>query len=92
MLAAIYNVWDGIELLRGSMLQLKGHVDYFIIVYQTTSNFGEQYNPLPDIDITGFDNVHLVCYNPEVIKSQRSGMAPNISASGLFSMALSITL
>jgi hypothetical protein len=52
-LAAIYNVWDGVELLAGSMACLKGHVDKIIIVYQDTSNYGEKYNPL---DHTNLDN------------------------------------
>jgi hypothetical protein len=53
-LAAIYNVWDGVELLRGSMRCLSGHVNVFIIVYQKVSNFGEAYDPLPDMDLSGF--------------------------------------
>lgn len=48
-LAAIYNLWDGCELLEGSMKCVKDHVDYFIIVYQEVSNFGEAYNPYEDI-------------------------------------------
>lgn len=49
-LAAIYNAWDGIELLKGSIDCIKDHVDVVIIVYQKTSNFGEAYNPLPEIN------------------------------------------
>jgi hypothetical protein len=44
-LAAIYNVWDGDEHLKGSMECLKAHVDLFVIVYQHVSNFGEYYMP-----------------------------------------------
>jgi hypothetical protein len=65
-LSVIYNVFDGVELLRGSMLCMKDHVDLFIIVYQDVSNFGEQYNPLPDMDLSGFSNVTLVKYDPVV--------------------------
>jgi hypothetical protein len=65
-LAAIYNVWDGVELLRGSMLCLRNKVDVFIIVYQTVSNFGEAYDPSPDMDFTGFDNIIGKLYTPEV--------------------------
>lgn len=65
-LAAIYNAWDGIELLRGSMLCLKDHVDLFIIVWQDISNFGEKYNPIPDMDLSGFQNVILQKYEPTV--------------------------
>jgi len=40
-LAAIYNVWDGEELLAGSMKQIQEHVDSFILVWQERSNFDE---------------------------------------------------
>lgn len=46
-LAAIYNVWDGDEWLKHSIRTI--NADVFIIVYQTNSNFGEHYNPLPNI-------------------------------------------
>jgi len=39
-LAAIYNVFDGEELLEYSIKSIKNCVDYIIIVYQTQSNFG----------------------------------------------------
>ncbi len=48
-LAAIYNVWDGVELLEGSIRCIAPHVDLIIIVYQSVSNFGELYDPLKDI-------------------------------------------
>jgi hypothetical protein len=63
-LAAIYNVWDGAELLKGSMDCLKYQVDDFIIVWQDISNFGERYNPLDDVDLSGFKNVVLNKYYP----------------------------
>lgn len=71
-LAAIYNVWDGVELLQGSMNCLKNHVDLFIIVYQTTSNFGEKDNPLPEISKISFENCLLVKYNPEIISGSKN--------------------
>lgn len=41
-LAAIYNVFaDSVEFLPHSLNCIKGHVDEVIIVYQTTSNYGE---------------------------------------------------
>lgn len=45
-LAAIYNVFDGDELLDGSISCLYDHVDVIIIIYQTISNFGENYVPV----------------------------------------------
>lgn len=75
-LGAIINVWDGVELLRGSMTCMKGHVDHYIIVYQPRSNFGEEYNPLADIQaaIEGFENVHLIQYVPVMYKREHTGM------------------
>lgn len=66
-LAAIYNVWDGVELLRGSMLTMKDYVDLFIIVYQDVSNYGEEYDPLPEMgsDLFGFDTkIIFIKYEP----------------------------
>lgn len=48
-LAAIYNVWDGVELLEGSIKCIASHVDLIVIVYQTVSNFGEAYDPIHEI-------------------------------------------
>jgi len=62
-LAAIYNLWDGEELLLGSMKCLKDHVDLFIIVWQEVSNFGEPHNPLDNLNFAGFP-IALVKYNP----------------------------
>jgi hypothetical protein len=45
-LAAIYNVFDGEELLEGSIKQIYDHVDLIIIVWQDVSNFGESYTPI----------------------------------------------
>jgi hypothetical protein len=64
-LAAIYNVWDGVELLNGSMKCLRDHVDLFIIVWQEVSNFGEHFNPLPEIDVSMYNNVVFHKYQPE---------------------------
>lgn len=64
-IAAIYNVWDGVELLYGSMKCLKNEVDIFILVWQDVSNFGERYNPMDDFKIPDFGcEVILVKYEP----------------------------
>jgi hypothetical protein len=73
-LCAIYNVWDGEELIKGSMECLKYHVDLFIIVWQDISNYGEPYNPISKLDISGFKSVILHKYFPNVgsgIKNER---------------------
>lgn len=49
-LAAIYNVWDGAELLKGSIDSIRPFVDEVIIVYQDVSNYGERFDPLPFIE------------------------------------------
>lgn len=56
-LAAIYNIWDGVELLHGSVKCIKDHVDVFILVWQDVSNYGEKYSPLPDIAMETFAEV-----------------------------------
>lgn len=42
-LLAIYNVFDGEELLKGSLRQIRDHVDGIIAVVQSISNYGEMY-------------------------------------------------
>jgi hypothetical protein len=39
-----YNVFDGEELLEGSIKQIRESVDYISVVYQTISNFGSSCN------------------------------------------------
>jgi hypothetical protein len=41
-LGVSYNVFDGEELLEGSIKQIRSEVDYISVVYQTTSNFGDK--------------------------------------------------
>lgn len=63
-LAAIYNAWDGDEILPYSIEQIRPHVDFIIIVYQTVSNFGESY--VPTLPERGTINLH---YQPDLTKS-----------------------
>jgi hypothetical protein len=44
-LGVSYNIFDGEELLEGSIKQIRSHVDYVSVVFQTISNFGNQSNP-----------------------------------------------
>jgi hypothetical protein len=67
-LAAIYNVWDGEELLEGSMTCLKYQVDVFIIVYQNISNYGEYHDPIHKVNLSGFKNIVIHQYHPDVDK------------------------
>jgi len=63
-ICGIYNAFDSIELLKGSMECLKNDVDLFIIIYQTESNYGEKYNPLDDFDFTKYTNTICHLYTP----------------------------
>lgn len=63
-LCAIYNLFDGEELLEKSMECMQDHVDLFIIVWQDVSNWGEPYNPMEQINLAGRPNVMLAKYNP----------------------------
>ncbi len=66
-LSAIYSVWDSEELLTKSIEFLGDHVDLVIIVYQTISNFGENYDPLPAIEhLHQNDKVLFVKFEPEL--------------------------
>lgn len=53
-LIAIYNVFDGLELLKGSIEQIRDQVDGIVIVAQSVSNWGE-HDPfvLPYCDMLG---------------------------------------
>ena len=44
-LGVSYNLFDAEELLEGSIKQIRQHVDYISVVYQTVSNFGNTCNP-----------------------------------------------
>ncbi len=66
-LASIYNVWDGEEMLKYSINSIKNDVDLIVIVYQVVSNFGEKYDPYPEIldAIQGItDKTQLILYTP----------------------------
>lgn len=39
-LAAIYNVWDGLEHFENSILSIRKSVDFVVVVWQKTSNWG----------------------------------------------------
>jgi hypothetical protein len=44
-LGVSYNLFDGEELIEGSIKQIRPEVDYISVVYQTISNFGNVCNP-----------------------------------------------
>jgi len=65
-LAVIYSVWDSEELLAKSIECIYSESDLIILVYQQTSNFGEQYDPLPNIEHLQNEKVILVKYEPDL--------------------------
>jgi len=71
-LGVSYNLWDGEELLEGSIKQIRQHVDYISVVYQTISNFGNPCNPelVPLLERLKSEGLvdELFEYNPKVNK------------------------
>lgn len=61
-LAAIWNVWDGDELLFHSIKQIREHVDEVIVVYQNQSNYGEIYHP----EIPSHLCDYIIHYKPQL--------------------------
>lgn len=74
-LAAIYNIFDGDELLGESMRCMDGHVDLFILVYQNVSNFGEHHEPTLEL---GFGETITHKYDPLLTGSIHDGTANEI--------------
>lgn len=60
-IAAIYNVWDGLEHLDKSISLIYPYVDHIILVWQSVSNFGEE-NPDTSLMVQ-----HMVVKYPKVI-------------------------
>ncbi len=73
-LAAIYNVWDGEELLKYSVKSALP-CDVFIFVFQMISNYGEIHDPYPEIKritqelTTKGKQVVAHNYSPDLTKS-----------------------
>lgn len=64
-LIAIYNVWDGDELLFDSMKTIIDHVDAVIILWQDISNFGEKYMPNVNMEELYYSGkVYQLKYDP----------------------------
>lgn len=65
-LACIYNCFDGVELIQKSIEQIYDHCEMVVIVYQTISNFGEEWSPLPDLEKMVGHKIALVKYDPTI--------------------------
>jgi hypothetical protein len=69
-LGVSYNVFDGVELLKGSILSIRGCVDYVNVIYQTKSNYGmdaqsDQITILNELFECGLIN-KLYLYEPDL--------------------------
>jgi hypothetical protein len=71
-LGVSYNLFDGEELLEGSIKQIRQHVDYVSVVYQKISNFGNPCNSelIPLLEKLKSDGLidELFEYSPKVNK------------------------
>jgi hypothetical protein len=81
-LAAIYNVFDGEELLEQSIRQIRLHVDVVILVYQTVSNWGETrlLGAIKCRELTASSLAnHSECLNPRLIGGWRKAQRHEIT-------------
>lgn len=66
-LAAIYNLWDGEELIQKSIDIIRPHVDLIIVVVQKESNYGEPRNPMEFITMRDVD--YIMHFTPNLSAS-----------------------
>jgi len=67
-LAALYTIWNGLELLEGSLKQIEPYVDEVVIAWQLYSNKGERSNEIEQF-IKRFENnskIHLIEFVPDL--------------------------
>ena len=70
-LAALFNVWDGDELLPLSIELIYPFVDNIIILMQEVSNYGEKYSP--SLDFTkNLDKIMIVDFTPTNERASRN--------------------
>ncbi len=71
-LGVSYNIFDGFELLEGSIKQIRQQIDYISVVYQTVSNFGNPCDPelLPLLERLKSEGLidELFEYSPKINK------------------------
>lgn len=72
-LAACYSVFNGLELLEKSILQILPYVDVVIISYQTVSNLGNpDYNVLPFVLKFEGEKFKTLCFVPDLDKNTKA--------------------
>jgi hypothetical protein len=59
-LCAIFNAFDGLELLPASIKTIEEHVDLIIILYQQISNIGEKHDVRFELESVGLDQKALL--------------------------------
>lgn len=82
-IAAIYSVWDGVELLQSSIDSIRKHVDLIIVVWQKQSNWGEELDGLEEelSKITGIDE--LIKFTPYIASERLNGVINETNKRGI---------
>ncbi|GAX60134.1 glycosyltransferases [Candidatus Scalindua japonica] len=67
-LSAIYTIYNGVELLNGSIDQIYDHVNSIIIIWQKISNYGKLNQEIVSFikQYEGKDKFHLYEYKPDL--------------------------
>jgi hypothetical protein len=76
-----YNIFDGEEILPFSLKNLRPYADFIVVVYQTTSNFGnENPNLLPVLEKLKEEGLidKLFLYTPNLRNDWKSGICNEI--------------
>ncbi|MCK4521955.1 MAG: hypothetical protein KAU20_05240 [Nanoarchaeota archaeon] len=80
-LAALYTVWNGLELLEGSIEQIQDHVDEIIICWQEVSNKGERSEQIIQfLERFNGTNIKLIefTHNPKINTKQNEILKHNL--------------
>lgn len=78
-LAAIWNVWDGYELLERSIRQIRPHVEWVVVVFQKESNFGNPINEGLMKTLDRLDDEHLVDLFAEYTRIIKDNRFPHMN-------------
>jgi len=71
-LAALYTVWNGLELLEKSIEQIDHEVDFIVICYQKTSNKGEYCHNVEDFVRSFHDSkITIIEFQPDLHKNTK---------------------
>ena len=80
-LGVSYNVFDGEELLEGSIRCIREEVDYISVVYQTTSNYNHPCSPNLEAHLIYLKSIGLIDeilkYTPKIFSRDRHNASYN---------------